>query len=104
MENISIKLDERIAKQISKALKDFNYSTKTEFIRDAIRIKLAELEKERRIEKQWEKLLSYKGKFRGQGRFKSSEEFIKWRENEGSEELMKELRKEHDLDYNSSGK
>jgi len=98
MENLSIKLDERIAKQISKALKDFKYSTKTEFIRDAIRSKLNELEKEKRIEEQWQKLFALKGAFRGQGRFKSSEEFIKWREKEGSEELMKELRKEHGLD------
>lgn len=98
MENLSIKLDSRIAKQISKALKDFKYSTKTEFIRDAIRSKLNELEKEKRIEEQWQKLFALKGAFRGQGRFKSSEEFIKWRETEGSEELMKELRKEHGLE------
>ena len=95
MENLSIKLDPRIAKEISKALKDFKYSTKTEFIRDAIRSKLKELEKERRIEEQWDKLFALKGAFKGQGRFKSSEEFIKWRENGGSEELMEELRREH---------
>ena len=98
MENVSIKLDSRVAKEISKALKDFKYSTKTEFIRDAIRAKLKELEKERRIEEQWQKLFALKGAFKGKGKFKSSEEFIKWREKEGSAELMKELRKEHGLE------
>ncbi|MBT4824757.1 hypothetical protein HN695_04190 [Candidatus Woesearchaeota archaeon] len=39
MESITIKVEERFAKQIEKAMKP-NYSTKTEFIREAIRDKL----------------------------------------------------------------
>lgn len=98
MENISIKLDERIGKQISKVLKDFNYSTKTEFIRDAIRSKLSELEKERRIKQQWDKLFALRGSLKGKNRFKSEKEWQEWRKREGSEELMRELRKEHGLE------
>ncbi len=97
MENLSIKLDSRIAKQISKALKDFKYSTKTEFIRDAIRSKLNELEKERRIEEQWQKLFALRGSLKGKSRFKTEEEWQEWRKGEGSEELFRELKKEHGL-------
>jgi hypothetical protein len=42
MESITIKVEERFAKEIEKAMK-LNYSTKTEFIREAIRDKLKEL-------------------------------------------------------------
>ena len=90
MENLSIKLDSRIAKEISKALKDFKYSTKTEFIRDAIRSKLKELEKERKIEQQWDKLFALRGWLKGKGAVQTDEEFYEWRKKFG-EELFEEL-------------
>lgn len=46
METISFKLDENILKKIDSSLKDLNYSNRTEFIRDAIRSKLSQIEKE----------------------------------------------------------
>lgn len=45
MEAISLKLDENILSEIDKKLSRYRYSTRTEFIRDAIRSKLSELEK-----------------------------------------------------------
>jgi len=42
MESITIKVEESFAKEIEKAMKP-NYSTKTEFIREAIRDKLMKL-------------------------------------------------------------
>ena len=40
MENLSLKLEGPMARQIRRDMKDFRYATKTEFIRDAIRDKL----------------------------------------------------------------
>ena len=46
MEAISLKLDGRVLREIDRKLKEFRYGTRTEFIREAIRQKLSELEKE----------------------------------------------------------
>ena len=49
MESITIKVEDNLAKEIDKAMKPY-YSTKTEFIREAIREKLIALRKEFAIE------------------------------------------------------
>lgn len=46
METVSIKLEETFAKDVEKAIKKHHYTTKTEFIREAIRDKIRDLEKE----------------------------------------------------------
>lgn len=46
MEIISLKLEESLLKEIDENLTKHRYSTRTEFIRDAIREKLSDLEKE----------------------------------------------------------
>lgn len=46
MEAISLKLEEGILQNIDDSLKKHRYSTRTEFIRDAIREKLEDLEKD----------------------------------------------------------
>jgi Arc/MetJ-type ribon-helix-helix transcriptional regulator len=51
MKHVSIQLDTAIARQIEKDMKEFNYSTKTEFIRDSIRDKLKQLSEEREKKK-----------------------------------------------------
>lgn len=50
MESITIKVEENFAKEIEKAMKP-NYSTKTEFIREAIRDKLRMLRNQKIDEK-----------------------------------------------------
>lgn len=45
METISLKLEKAFLAEIEKVMKKHNYTTKTEFIREAIRDKLKELEK-----------------------------------------------------------
>lgn len=50
MESITIKVDEAMAKEIEKAMKPL-YSTKTEFIREAIREKITKAEKEELLRK-----------------------------------------------------
>lgn len=46
MESITIKIEESIVKEMDSNLKKHRYSTRTEFIREAIRDKLSTLEKE----------------------------------------------------------
>jgi Arc/MetJ-type ribon-helix-helix transcriptional regulator len=46
MENISLKLEKNFVTSIKRAMKNYNYSTKTEFIRAALREKLAQLEEQ----------------------------------------------------------
>lgn len=45
LETISLKMDEALLTEIDAKLSKHRYSTRTEFIRDAIRSKLSELEK-----------------------------------------------------------
>ncbi|MFH1332544.1 MAG: ribbon-helix-helix domain-containing protein [archaeon] len=46
METICLKMDEKLLNDIDKAIKNNGYSTRTEFVRDAIRSKIMEIEKE----------------------------------------------------------
>tara|TARA_Y100000310_G_scaffold232975_1_gene235811 strand:+ start:2018 stop:2272 length:255 start_codon:yes stop_codon:yes gene_type:complete len=46
MEAISLKLENTMLSEIDKNLKKHRYATRTEFIRDAIRKQLSDLEKE----------------------------------------------------------
>ena len=48
METISLRLETSLVKRIVQDMKDFHYSTKTEFIREAIRAKCKVLEEERK--------------------------------------------------------
>ncbi|HLC56354.1 MAG TPA: ribbon-helix-helix domain-containing protein [Candidatus Nanoarchaeia archaeon] len=51
METISIKLDDEFAKDVKKALKRYNYTTKTEFVRESMRIRLKDLAKEEALKR-----------------------------------------------------
>jgi Arc/MetJ-type ribon-helix-helix transcriptional regulator len=84
MEHISIKLEASIAKKIEKCMQKFHYSTKTEFIRDAIRMKIWELEHAEQLAKF--KLLQ------GSEPQRSDEEFERARQ-----EAFDELAREHGL-------
>lgn len=46
MDAISLKLDEDFSKDMEKIMKKHRYTTKTEFIREAIRDKIVDLEKQ----------------------------------------------------------
>lgn len=90
MENVCLRLDSVLAKQIEKDMKEFKYSTKTEFIREAIREKLKTLEIERQRAKEWKMLASMRGIFKGKGKAKTDEEFRALTEKAG-EEFIKTL-------------
>jgi metal-responsive CopG/Arc/MetJ family transcriptional regulator len=85
VENICVRLDSALAKRIEKNMKEFNYSTKTDFIRDAVRGKLRELEQERSKKKAWESLFAARGSLKGQGKAKTDEEWHKLKEEAGRE-------------------
>jgi len=85
MENICLRLDSALSRQIARDIKEFRYSTKTEFIREAIRSKLRELEQERAKKKAWQALFAARGIFKGKGKAKTDEEFYKLREEAGKE-------------------
>ena len=51
MEPVSVKFDERSLKNLGKIMQKFGYSTKTEFIREAVRDKIKDLEKEEALKK-----------------------------------------------------
>jgi len=65
MEIISLKMENEILKEIDAKLQRNRYSTRTEFIRDAIREKLSDLEKE--------ELLREIAKLRGSSKRKTSD-------------------------------
>jgi len=83
MEAISLKLEGSLLNEIDKNLKKNRYSTRTEFIRDAIRGKLVDLEKEESLRK----LRKY---FGASKRKTTDEEFRKIRDKVG-EQYFKEL-------------
>ncbi|MFH1752139.1 MAG: ribbon-helix-helix domain-containing protein [archaeon] len=92
MEHISLRLEESVVKEINRALKDFHYSTITDFFRDAVRTKLEELEKKKREEKAWKALFSARGALKGKGKAKTDEAWYELRKQAG-EEYMKKLEK-----------
>ncbi len=69
METVSLKMDEGLLHEIDSKLEENRYSTRTEFIRDAIRIRLSNLEKEKVIRK----LAAFKGSLKGKAKMSEKE-------------------------------
>ena len=69
METISLKMEKELLKDIDSSLKNHRYSTRTEFIRDAIRAKLSDLEKEEVIKR----LTEFKGSLKGKSKMSEEE-------------------------------
>jgi len=86
METISLKLEDQLLKDIDKSFKKYRYSTRTEFIRDAIRSKITRLEKDEIIRK----LTALKGSLKGKRKNISDEE--------AREAAWKEIAKQFDSD------
>lgn len=86
METISVRFEEDFVEEIEKAMKENRYATKTEFIREAVRDKVKDLEKQQallRVEKLY-------GAGRGKHRNITDEDIHRARERVGRE-LAKEL-------------
>ena len=94
MENVSIKLEPSITKQIDRKMKEFHYSTKTEFIRDAIRDKLEQLDEQATKKNAWEKLFAARGIFRGKVPARTKEE-----EQEFEKKIDREIREHYEKKF-----
>ena len=86
METISLRLDDGLAHDMEKAIKGFRYATKTEFIREAVRDKIKDLEKEAAVVR----LQQAYGAGKHKGRKITDEDLHRARE-EAAREIAKEL-------------
>jgi len=84
MESISLKLENKFLKDIENTMKKHRYTTKTEFIREAIRDKIRDLEKE-------ELILRAKALY-GSSKRKTTDAQLHAAREKAFEELDKELR------------
>ncbi|MBS3114638.1 hypothetical protein J4448_06055 [Candidatus Woesearchaeota archaeon] len=84
MEAVSLKIEDGFLKDIEKTMKKHRYTTKTEFIREAIRDKIRDLEKE-------EALLRAK-KLYGASKRKTTDAQLHKAREKAFEEIDKELR------------
>jgi len=91
-----LKLEKNLARALEKGMKEFNYSTKTEVIREALREKIKQWDEERKKEIAWDNLFKLRGILKGKERFKTDEEWYEWRKKYG-EELMGELTKKYNI-------
>mgnify|MGYP001566377383 CR=1 FL=1 len=85
MEVISLKLEGNLLREIDAKLAKYRYSTRTEFIRDAIRRKLSELEKEQ--------LLKAVAEIRGSSKRKTTDKDL----HIAREKAFRELERKHRL-------
>ena len=85
METISIRLDDGMMKELDRIMRKHHFATLTEFVRDAIRTRLKELEKE--------ELLKAVGKLYGSSKKKTTDEEL----HKAGEEVFRELEEEFGL-------
>jgi metal-responsive CopG/Arc/MetJ family transcriptional regulator len=83
METITIKMDSGLLNSMDQTMKGHNYSTRTEFIREAIRDKLEQMKKE--------ELITEFMKFRGKARIKTTPEQNRITREQVSREMLKEF-------------
>lgn len=86
MESICLKMEENMLKDMDNALKNNWYSTRTEFIRAAIREKLSEIEREEAIKK----LAAMRGSLKGKRKTNMTEEQVR-------EKVGREIAKKHGI-------
>ena len=85
METVTVKFQEDVLKKIDHSITKHDFNSRTEFIREAIRDKLAELSKE--------DLINEFLKFRGKAKKKTADEENRKTKEEVSKELMAKLEK-----------
>ena len=54
MEAVCVKFDEKFLKDMDKVMEDYNYITRTEFIRESVRARMMELERDPVLKALWE--------------------------------------------------
>lgn len=94
MEYISFRLDKPVLRQIEKGMKEFHYNTKSDFLRDAVRTKLQQLEEDREKKKAWNALYAARGIFKGMVPERTKEE-----EQEFQKKIDKEIREHYEKKF-----
>ena len=89
METVTVKFQEDILKKIDKGISKHNFNSRTEFVREAVRDKLFELNKEN--------LINEFLKFRGKAKKKLSDKEFNKNRIEASKEIEKILDREFNL-------
>lgn len=85
MESVSIKFQEDVLKRIDESIYIHNFNSRTEFIREAVRDKLADLSKD--------ELMNEFLKFKGKSASKTSDVDNRKTKEKMSKEFMKDLEK-----------
>lgn len=85
MEAVSVKFQEDVLKKIDETISEHNFNSRTEFIREAVRDKIAELSKEELVKE----FLKFRGKARKKTTYKDN---LKTKQ-AVSKELVEELGK-----------
>ncbi len=75
MEYVSFRLDKPVLEKMERGMREFHYSSKSDFLRDAVRTKLQQLEGEKAKKQAWKALYEARGIFKGKA--KTDEEFRK---------------------------
>ncbi len=83
MEAICVKLDKGIMKVIDEISVEFNYTTRTDFIREAIRDKIRYLQRERAIKKL--------GKYLGASKTHTSDKQLEDAKERAADKIFKEF-------------
>jgi len=73
MGHMSIRLGEDLTGQVSRAIGEFHYTTKTDFVKDAIRHRLKELGLDKKRDEAWHKLLNTQEKVKGKKAYYAKE-------------------------------
>jgi Arc/MetJ-type ribon-helix-helix transcriptional regulator len=93
MDVLTVRLDNNISKKIDVILKEFNYSTKTDFVREAIRTKVTEFEETRERKEILKNLEKNFGSIKTNKSIKENNILIK----KADEEFIREFEKKHNL-------
>jgi metal-responsive CopG/Arc/MetJ family transcriptional regulator len=94
MDVLTVRLDDNISKKIEVILKEFNYSTKTDFVREAIRTKVIEMEEQRTKKEALKNLEKYFGSVKTGKTIEETNVLIR----QAGEEFVKEFAKKHNLE------
>lgn len=89
MEAVTVKFQEDVLKKIDETISEHNFNSRTEFIREAVRDKVAELSKE--------DLVKEFLKYRGKARKKTTYEENRMTKEAVSRELLAELNRRFEL-------
>jgi len=89
MEAVSVKFQEDVLKKMDKCIETHNFNSRTEFIREAVRDKLADLSQDELIQEFL--------KFKGKGKVKTTDEENEITREIVGRELLADLKKRYNL-------